>query len=169
MRARARTCVCIFAKLFGEFNVAIGTRVFLDGARRQRVQYECMCACASCWVAAGKLSPSSPFHRHLHHLLFLPSARLQSLVSCLTASLLLLFITFSLSHTSSYTFLSLFIRSFCTSLLYFGFAATQIPPASLFPSSIIATFSTIIYSSVFLPKMLLSRLFSPFKPARLSL
>lgn len=47
MHACAR--VCIFAKLFGEFNVAIGTWVVplqcgLASARRERVQHECVFA-----------------------------------------------------------------------------------------------------------------------------
>lgn len=121
MHACAR--VCIFAKLFGEFNVAIGTWVFLCGVGLQvrggnaYSTSACLrrCACASCWaeMAAGNwvqaahstdifiISSFSP----------LPVCSPYPLVSCLTASLLLLFITFSLSHTSSYTFLGLFIRS----------------------------------------------------------
>lgn len=130
MHACAR--VCIFAKLFGEFNVAIGTWVFLCGVGLQ-VHGEnvysmsaCLrrCACTSCWVemAAGNWvqAAHSTYIFIISSFSPLPVYSPYPLVSCLTASLLLLFITFSLSHTSSYTFLTPLhsLCSFCTSLLY---------------------------------------------------
>lgn len=66
-----------------------------------------------CWVAAGNWvqAAHSTYIFIISSFSPLPVYSPYPLVSCLTASLPLLFITFSLSHTSSYTFLTLFIHS----------------------------------------------------------
>lgn len=95
--------VCIFAKLFGEFNVAIGTWVFLCGVGLQvhgenvHSTSACLrrCACTSCWVEMAAANWVQAAHSTYIFIISsfspLPVYGPYPLVSCLTASLLLLF------------------------------------------------------------------------------